>query len=78
MRVMTERTAKSIEPLEPAEIIEGALGLPRGFLANKRADQDGPRFYRLGRRTVRYRRGEVIEWVSQCQFAPPRKTSGAT
>jgi hypothetical protein len=78
MRVMTKRAANpTIEPLEPAEIIEGALGLAPGFLANKRADGDGPPFFRLGRRTVRYRRSSVLAWVAECQCAPPRRTSGA-
>jgi hypothetical protein len=76
MRVMSNRAATSkIEPLEPAEPIEEALGLPIGFLSNKRSDDDGPRFYRLGRRTVRYRRSEVLAWISRCQHAP-RATVG--
>jgi predicted DNA-binding transcriptional regulator AlpA len=79
MRVMTKRPNKpKIEPLEAAEPIEAALGLQRGFLANKRADGDGPPFFRLGRRTVRYRRSAVLAWVAECQCAPPRQTSGVT
>ena len=48
-----KRNSPKIEVFEPAEDIEAALGLPPGFLASKRRVPDGPRFYRLGRRTVR-------------------------
>jgi hypothetical protein len=63
---MRNDTAPTAEPLEPAEEIEGALGLPANFLAHKRASPDGPLFYRLGRRTVRYRRSDVRAWLDGC------------
>jgi hypothetical protein len=65
-----------IEPLEAAGTGELALGLPPGFLANKCADGDGPRFYRLGRRTVRYRRSETPAWITSCEEVPERKKAG--
>jgi hypothetical protein len=55
-----------------------ALALPDGFLASKRRQPDGPCFYRLGRRTVRYRRSEVIRWIDACERATCRVVSAAS
>jgi hypothetical protein len=58
------------EPFEHAEEIERRLGLPSGFLARRRSSPGGPRFYKLGRRTVVYRPSEVTAWLDRCASDP--------
>lgn len=41
------------------------LGLPRGRVDKMRAAGTGPRFLRLGHRTVRYRLADLEAWLSE-------------
>jgi hypothetical protein len=66
-----------IEQLERDELVEGRLGLPRGFLKHRRASPGGPRYYRLGRRTVVYRLSDVASWIAQCCESAPSRKVGA-
>lgn len=63
------------EPLEPAEVIERRLGLPKGFLRQRRASPGGPPFYRLSRKTISYRASEVRAWLAGCASSGPITSS---
>jgi predicted DNA-binding transcriptional regulator AlpA len=49
------------------------LGVPVGTLANWRSARTGPPFVKVGRH-VRYRIGDVDEWVAARVFAPETVT----
>ncbi len=61
--------------LRPDELSE-LLGVPVGTLANWRSARTGPPFAKVGRH-VRYRKGDVDEWIADRVFVtetvtPPR------
>jgi predicted DNA-binding transcriptional regulator AlpA len=37
------------------------------FLENLRRMKKGPRYLRLGERTIRYRKCDVLEWLKSCE-----------
>ncbi|MGT2462979.1 helix-turn-helix transcriptional regulator [Sinomonas atrocyanea] len=50
--------------LTPAQVAE-MTGLTTGSLAQLRYLGRGPAFYRLGPRTIRYGRREVMAWIAE-------------
>jgi hypothetical protein len=54
------------EPLQLPAAIEAELGLPPGYLRQRRASPGGPPFYKLSRKTVAYRRSDVARWLEAC------------
>jgi predicted DNA-binding transcriptional regulator AlpA len=47
------------------EVLAEYLGVPVGVLANWRYMGTGPRFIKLGAKTVRYRESEVEDWLNK-------------
>lgn len=45
--------------------VAGALKMSRQTLANWRSEGRGPRFIKVGGRSVRYRRGDVEAWIEE-------------
>lgn len=41
------------------------LSVSYGFLANLRHQNTGPRFYRLGNRTVKYAKADLLDWFQR-------------
>lgn len=62
-------TGRLLRPRELSEL----LGVPVGTLANWRSARTGPPFVKVGRH-VRYRIGDVDEWVAARVFAPETVT----
>jgi excisionase family DNA binding protein len=65
-------TGRLLRPRELSEL----LGVPVGTLANWRSARTGPPFVKVGRH-VRYRTGDVDEWIADRVFGtetvtPPR------
>lgn len=58
-------TGRLLRPRELSEL----LGVPVGTLANWRSARTGPPFVEIGRH-VRYRRGDVDEWIAARLFVP--------
>jgi predicted DNA-binding transcriptional regulator AlpA len=46
--------------------VEARVGLPPGELARRRASGNGPRHFKLGRRTVAYFESDVRKWLAAC------------
>lgn len=60
---------------EPDELltIEQAmelLSMSRTGLSNWRRQRQGPRWYRLSHREIRYRRSDLLAWLDQCEVKP--------
>lgn len=62
-------TGRLLRPRELSEL----LGVPVGTLANWRSARTGPPFVKIGRH-VRYRRGDVDEWIAARLFVPETVT----
>lgn len=62
-------TGRLLRPRELSEL----LGVPVGTLANWRSARTGPPFVKVGRH-VRYRRGDVDEWIAARLFVPETVT----
>ena len=60
------------ESSHPRELSE-LLGVPVGTLANWRSARTGPPFVKVGRH-VRYRTGDVDEWIAARVFVPETVT----
>jgi predicted DNA-binding transcriptional regulator AlpA len=50
--------------------VEAEFGITRRYLELAAWRGDGPPMMRIGRRAVRYRRGDVITWIEQQRVAP--------
>jgi hypothetical protein len=62
---------EQFEQLEPAATVELALGLPSGELARRRESSNSPPFYRLGHRSIYYKRSEVLAWLERTRQNTP-------
>jgi hypothetical protein len=57
-RMRADATSE-VEQLRLPGKIEGRCGLPRGLPAQRRASGSGPRYFKLGHRTIAYRESDV-------------------
>ena len=55
-----------IERLMTATEAGDLLAMTRGALAQLRYMGTGPKFVKLGGRSVRYRREDLEEWIAEC------------
>lgn len=70
---ITESTAGGTGRLLRPRELSVLLGVPVGTLANWRSARTGPPFVKVGRH-VRYRRGDVDEWVAARVVEPETVT----
>jgi predicted DNA-binding transcriptional regulator AlpA len=52
--------------------VEAEFGLSRRFLELSAWRGDGPPMIRIGRRAVRYRRGDILDWIATRRIEPER------
>jgi predicted DNA-binding transcriptional regulator AlpA len=66
-----------IGPEETAEL----AGIARGTLASLRQKGEGPPYFKISYRNVRYSRAEVLDWIAQRRVTPGavrvRRSAGA-
>lgn len=46
------------------------LSMSRSGLSNWRRARQGPRYYRLSHREIRYRRSDLEAWLTGCEVKP--------
>lgn len=46
------------------------LTISRSGLSNWRRQRQGPRWYRLSHREIRYRRSDLEAWIEACEVKP--------
>ena len=56
--------------LSPEQVCELVPGVTIEILANRRAKNLAPRFYKPSQKTVVYERGEVLAWVAGTASVP--------
>jgi predicted DNA-binding transcriptional regulator AlpA len=56
--------------------VEAEFGLSRCFLELSAWCGDGPPMIRIGRRAVRYRRGDILAWIDARRIEPEPLSGG--
>jgi hypothetical protein len=77
MRITFDPTEHPAQLHLPGDV-EVICGLPRGFLASRRAVGNGPRYVKVGHRTIVYCVKDVREWLASHAVEPgARRRQGA-
>ena len=62
----------SLDKLLSRDQVQAEFGLSRRFLELSAWRGDGPPMIRIGRRAVRYRRGDILDWIATRRIEPER------
>ena len=70
MKIGVEKGAvKSMDRLLTAEQVAELLGLTKRCLANWRYRGGGPKYLKIGHKTVRYRYSDLMRWLEDRKFS---------